>query len=147
MIRAISASEALPLRKKILRPQGPFEECHYPGDDSATSLHLGEFSAGQLVGVATFYSEPSPDFPTAQAPYRLRGMAVDHAFHRRGVGKRILQQGEEELLARGCDLLWFNARENAFAFYLSMGFHLHGPLFEIRGIGPHKVMYKTYAPR
>ena len=147
MIRSISTSEVLPLRQKILRPHGPAEECFYPGDDLENSLHLGEFFEDQLIGVATFYPEASRDFPSAQKPYRLRGMAVETAFHRRGVGKRILQRGEEELQTRGCDLLWFNARENAFAFYLSMEFHLHGPLFEIRGIGPHKVMYKTYAPR
>ena len=147
MIQKIDFKDTLELRKKVLRPNGRLEDCFFPGDQFESALHLGAFADDKIIGVATFYFEISKDLIETKLPYRLRGMAVDEEFQRHGVGRRILKYGEDELQDRGCDLLWFNAREKAFAFYLSMGFQLKGELFEISGIGPHKVMYKTYARR
>lgn len=69
-------------------------------------------------------------------------MAVDPLHHRKGIGGKLLVEGERMLLARQADLLWFNARENAFKFYESMGFRYASEIFDIPGVGPHKVMFK-----
>lgn len=142
----ITAAETLSLRKRVLRPLSRIEDCVFERDDEPTTFHLGLFHAGQLISIATFVLQSHGEFP-AGLPYRLRGMATDEKYRGQGFGGILLRQGLEELRARRCDLLWFNARIKAFDFYRGMGFYFHGELFEMPGIGPHKVMYKRIIPR
>lgn len=145
-ISQITASETLLLRQKVLKPFLVPEECGYPNDELKTSYHFGLFHAEKLVSIATFVNEPHAEF-SAGNPYRLRGVATDPLHRSQGFGQILLIHGTEFLKERRCDFIWCNARENAFSFYTKLGFRLHGPLFELTGIGPHKVMYKHVFPR
>lgn len=145
-IKKISTTETLPLRQKVLKPFLRPEECVNDGDDFSTTCHLGLFHLGQLVSTATFLLESHPDF-SAGFPFRLRGMATDSKYQGQGFGKILLNYGVEHLRQKRCDLIWFNARISAFPFYEKLGFLHHGPLFELKNIGPHKVMYKPIIPR
>jgi GNAT superfamily N-acetyltransferase len=141
-IRLISSAEAIPLRKKILRPEESTNAgVMYAGDDLSNTFHFGLFIDKKLCGVSSWLHEPFADFP-AQNPYRLRGMAVESDLQGQGLGLKLLDHGVEFLNQKNCDLIWFNARENAFSFYGKLGFVTHGPMFDIKGAGPHKVMYK-----
>jgi len=139
-IQLIQPALAIPLRHKVLRPNGRVEDCHYPQDLLTTTFHVGAMFEGDIFGVATFHHEAFPDLK-AQLPYRLRGMATHAKFRGQGVGRLVLNRGLEELRKRKCDLLWFNARQVAFPFYEKMGFLYQSSMFEIPSIGPHKVMY------
>ncbi|MGE5084713.1 MAG: GNAT family N-acetyltransferase [Bacillota bacterium] len=145
-IQKITTQQTLPLRKKVLKPFLSEEECVNPGDDLSTTFHFGLFVAGEIVSIATFIQESHSEF-SAEYPYRLRGMATDQSHSGQGYGKALLSYGVEFLKGKGCDLLWFNARQSAFPFYEKLTFYYHGPLFEMKDIGPHKVMYKTLIPR
>lgn len=134
------AHEIYPLRSQILRPGQPLELSQYPGDDSPENFHLAAMEKDVIVGIASFYLEPFKEF-SAKKPYRLRGMATAPEVRGQGHGRALVESGLEELRARGCDLLWFNARQVAFGFYEKMGFQYHGEMFELPLIGPHKVMY------
>ena len=76
---------------------------------------------------------------------RLRGMAVDDAMQRRGLGRRVLEfaMGRAAMTYAPLTTLWCNARLIAVPFYESMGFEIHGERFEIEGIGPHYVMHRA----
>lgn len=130
----------------MLRPNLPIEESHFDCDTKPQTFHLGGYFQGELVGIATFFPESCPQFP-ARFPFRLRGMAVDPAKQGLGIGKLILQHGERELIEKDSDLLWFNARESAFRFYQSMNYQFASELFEIPGVGPHKVMLKKFTAK
>lgn len=145
-VRLIPPRATLPLRQKVLKPFLSESQCVNPGDDAATTFHQGCFLNNHLVGISTFLLESHPAF-SAGNPYRLRGMATTQEFQGRGLGLILLQNGVELLRSRKCDLLWFNARETAFSFYEKLGFLYEGPLFDIKDIGPHKVMYKHIIPR
>lgn len=145
-IRQITTAETLPLRQKVLKPFLRPEECINPGDDLPTTYHFGLFHNGELVSIATFLMESHPEF-SAGFPYRLRGMATDDRFQGQGLGQKLLRHGVEYLRSKRCDFIWFNARIKAFPFYEKLGFYYHGPLFEMKDIGPHKVMYKPLIPR
>lgn len=145
-VRLIAPHEVLPLRKKVLKPFLSEEECVNPGDDAVTTYHLGLFHSNQLVSISTYMLESHPDF-SAGFPYRLRGMATDETFRGQGFGQILLRHGIEFLKEKRCDLLWFNARIKAFPFYERLGFYYHGPLFEMKDIGPHKTMYKVLVPK
>lgn len=146
-IRLISSAQAIPLRKKILRPEEPTNAgVMYAGDDFSSTYHFGLFLDEKLCGVSTFASEALAEFP-AKNPYRLRGMAVDSSLQGQGLGLKLLGFGVAFLAEKNCDLIWFNARETAFSFYGKLGFITHGPMFDIKGAGPHKVMYKRFNSR
>lgn len=145
-VRQISTKDTLPLRKKVLKPFLSEEECVNPGDDLPTTYHLGLFHGGRLVSIATFIQESHPAF-SAGFPYRLRGMATDQTFSGQGFGGTLLRHGIEHLRSKRCDFLWFNARIKAFPFYEKLGFSYYGPLFDMKDIGPHKVMYKVLLPK
>lgn len=145
-IRLIPTEETLHLRQKVLKPFLSEPECVNPGDELASTYHLGLFHGERLVSTSTFIQEEFAEIP-AQLPYRLRGMATDPDFQGQGRGQLLLRQGVEFLRAKNCDLLWFNARIKAFLFYEKLDFLYHGPLFDIPRIGPHKVMYKVLIPK
>jgi GNAT superfamily N-acetyltransferase len=136
----MEVQDVLPLRHRILRPHQSIQDCAFPQDQWLTTFHVGAISSGQVVSVATFHEEAFPKLPAKQ-PYRLRGMATDNNSQGKGIGRRVLELGIEELKSRGCDLLWCNAREIAFPFYEKIGMKYEGPMFDIPSIGPHKVMY------
>jgi GNAT superfamily N-acetyltransferase len=140
-IRKISATETWSLRHQVLRPHQTLQDCQNPQDEWPSSFHLGAFDRHLLVGIASFHEEAFPSL-SAKLPFRLRGMATDPLYHRQGVGRLVLEQSFMELRNRNCDLLWCNAREAAFSFYKRLGLLTVEPLFDISGIGPHKVMYK-----
>ncbi|WII72182.1 GNAT family N-acetyltransferase [Bdellovibrio sp. 22V] len=145
-VQLITTQQTLPLRKKVLKPFLSEEECVNPGDDLVTTYHFGLLHAGKIVSVGTFIQESHPVFSSGY-PYRLRGMATDSKYQGQGFGQKVLRHGVEHLRQKRCDLLWFNARIKAFPFYEKLGFLYHGPLFDIKDIGPHKVMYKPLIPR
>lgn len=145
-IKKISTTETLPLRQKVLKPFLRPDECINEGDDLLTTYHFGLFYSGELISIATFLQESHPEF-SAGFPYRLRGMATNSQYQGHGFGQKLLRYGVEYLRQKRCDLIWFNARQTAFPFYKKLGFLQHGPLFEMKNIGPHKVMYKPLIPR
>lgn len=139
--RLISAEETFPLRRQM-RPLRSVADQGNSEDLLPDSFHVGTFAGDNLVGIASFNLEGHKDFATAKNPFRLRGMASEGSQKGLGIGRQTLLFGIEELRKRDCDLLWCNAREVAFPFYEKMGLSLHGPMFDIPTIGPHKVMYK-----
>lgn len=114
----------------------------YPDDDYDSSIHVGAFLNGMLIGAATFVQESHNSFSQAKTPFRLRGMATDTDFQGQGVGRQVLGFGTKELGRFQCDFLWCKAREIAFPFYERLDFMYFGELFDLPGIGLHKIMYK-----
>lgn len=139
-ILPIPARATWPLRHRVLRQGRPLESCILQGDDAVGTFHLGLWDAGDLLGVASFMAERCDQLP-ADRPYRLRGMAVGPADRGRGLGAALVEEGLKQVRARHADLLWCTARTTASGFYLRLGFHVVGDVFELPGIGPHHLMH------
>lgn len=141
-IREISAEETYPVRRPVLRPGRPAEECVFGGDELSSTLHLGVFLGEKLVAVASFMQQQNALFE-AHLQYQLRGMAVLEDLQKMGLGEELLLAGEKLLKERFKKLLlWFNARETAIGFYEKYGYQTRGDLFMIPNVCPHIVMYK-----
>ena len=140
-IKIISAQETYPVRHPILRAGRPLEDCHFEGDDLDSTFHIGLFDKEKLVGVASFFKNTNTKFDTANQ-YQLRGMAILSSYQGKGLGKLILQYGENELKTLNTILLWCNARERAVTFYEKQNYKKTGEPFDIKGIGTHFLMYK-----
>jgi len=144
IIRPARGEELVDLRHKVLRAGLPREEGIFPADDLPTTLHAGAFVGDRNVGCATMMREAYHGRPA----YRLRGMAVDPDFHRRGIGKQLLDLLEARVLeTKHTNFLWCNARTPAVPFYKSMGWRIVSDEFEIPTAGPHFVMIKEMEPR
>ncbi|HLV69222.1 MAG TPA: GNAT family N-acetyltransferase [Xanthomarina sp.] len=140
-IRQISAEETYSIRQAILREGKPIETCVFDGDTDEDTFHLGLFFKSDLVGIASFMNNNSSFFPEAKQ-YQLRGMAVLKEFQKKGLGKLLVKEGEYILTQKKVELLWFNARKIAVAFYKGNGFLITGKAINIPNIGLHYVMFK-----
>lgn len=149
--RLITAQDTRIIRGAILRPGLPFSESVYQGDDAPDSFHLGLFMGDELAGISSYFSQPMPEPDAAlvrrQNPalleghhWRLRGMAIDAPYQRRGYGKILLRAGLAHLAERGGGWLWFNARSCAREFYASLGCQTWGEEYDVPGVGPHFMM-------
>lgn len=134
----VAAEVIRPLRWRVLRPDQPFAEAVYPGDDAPDTFHVAVRSGGDVLACASFYREPAPD---GREGWRLRGMAS--ATPGRGYGSTALTFGLAEVQRRGGRLVWCNARLPAVPFYQRHGFTVTSAEFDIPPIGRHVVMERV----
>ncbi len=141
VIAQVRAEAVRPVRGVVLRPGQPADRLIYPGDDAATSVHLGCLVEGErIVAVVSLYDEPMPG--SDEPAWRIRGMATCEAFRSRGFGGLLLRACVDHVLKTRPGVVWCNARTTAAGFYRLNGFWQCGAEFEIADIGPHVVMVR-----
>ena len=140
-IRKVDAEKIRSLRHSELRKGQDFSTTSYLKDYEIDTFHIACIVDDKIVTCATFYPEKSIKIKSDNA-YRLRGMATDSRFTRKGYASNLMGESFKELKKRDCDMVWCNARLVAVDFYKSVGFKITGELFDIEGIGPHYYMYK-----
>ena len=140
-INKVNAEEIRSLRHSELRKGQDFSTTSYLKDHQSDTFHMACILTEEIVSCATFYPEKIIQIKFDN-PYRLRGMATDTKFQRKGYAKNLMIEAFKELKKRDCDMLWCNARIVAVDFYKSVGFKIIGDLFNIKGIGLHYYMYK-----
>jgi GNAT superfamily N-acetyltransferase len=143
-LQRVDAEAVRPLRRDVLRRGQPPEASVYPHDDHPDTVHVGAFAPdGALVGVATLL--PTEDRVAGHPPYRspgarFRGMGVDPAWQRKGVGARLLAEVRRVARERGAKELWANARLSAVPFYEAHGLRVVSTPFDLPALGEHLVM-------
>lgn len=140
MIRFATLEEVLPIRIEVLR-NGQLEPTAYHSEDPLPeTFHVAYLEDNQVIGIASFHPVGLPEYEGLG--YQLRGMAVKTNAQQKGIGKKILFFGEEELKNRKVNYVWCNAREKAFPFYQKMNYQFISEMFIVPMIGPHKKMIK-----
>ena len=140
-ISKVDAEKVRALRHSELRKGQDFSTTSYLKDYKADTFHMACIVDEKIVTCATFYPEKSTKIKSDNA-YRLRGMATDSKFQRKGYATDLMNESFKELKNRDCNMLWCNARLVAVDFYKSSGFKITGEIFDIAEIGPHYYMYK-----
>ena len=140
-IKKVDAEKIRHLRHSELRKGQDFSTTSYIEDYEAGTFHIACIVNEKIVTCASYYPEKSMKIKSNNA-YRLRGMATDSQFQRKGYARNLMLESFKELKKRDCDMLWCNARLVAVNFYKSVGFKIIGELFDIDAIGPHYYMYK-----
>ena len=120
----------------MLRPGGSEADTRWPGDDARDAGHLAIRSGDAVLAVASVIREPHPVDPRA-GDWRLRGMATDPAFRRRGYGGLLAQACVEHARQHGGRRVWLHARPNAIVLYERAGFAVQSEEFDVPGLGPH----------
>ena len=140
-LREVSAPETYELRHRVLRRDLAGAPVPVASDDDATALHLAIYSGERIVGVVRMSAEESPVRP-GQPAVRFRGMAVDPAVQRNGVGSRLMTAVVERARAAGAHVVWANGRDTALGFYTGLGFAVVGGGFldEVTRLPHHLVV-------
>ena len=141
VIKKVNAFDIRKTRHRNLRQGKPFSTTTYKKDNEKKTFHLACVYNNVTISCATFYPEKNKFFPNEKS-YRLRGMATDTEYRKRGIGKKIMLQAFEEIKKKEGTLLWCNARLTAVEFYKKLGLQTIGKEFDILDIGPHYLMYK-----
>tara|TARA_B100000674_G_scaffold16828_1_gene11994 strand:+ start:1143 stop:1577 length:435 start_codon:yes stop_codon:yes gene_type:complete len=141
LIKEVKASNIRRTRHRNLRQGKPYSTTSYKRDDESTTFHLACLLNNEPISCATFYPENNNFFSKEKA-YRLRGMATDLEYRKKGIGKKIMLQAFEKIKKKKGTLLWCNARLVAVDFYKKLGLQIKGEEFDIPDIGPHYLMYK-----
>jgi ribosomal protein S18 acetylase RimI-like enzyme len=140
-ISKVDAKKVRALRHSELRKGQDFSTTSYLKDYEADTFHMACIVDDKIATCATFYPDKSIKIQSDNA-YRLRGMATDSKFQRKGYARDLMNESFKELKKKDCDMVWCNARLVAVDFYKSVGFKITGELFDIAEIGPHYYMYK-----
>ena len=140
-ISKVDAEKVRALRHSELRKGQDFSTTSYIEDYEVGTFHMACIVDEKIVTCASYYPEKSIKIKSNRA-YRLRGMATDSNFQRKGYASDLMQESFKELKKKDCDMVWCNARLGAVDFYKSVGFKIIGEIFDIAEIGPHYYMYK-----
>jgi GNAT superfamily N-acetyltransferase len=128
-ITPITATAVRSLRRAVLMPGSDLDLSIYHGDEALETLHLGGFAFDDLIAVASVCRETFLEAADAQS-WRLRGMAVDHRWRRRGIGNELVNRCLMHAAEHGGARVWCIARETATDFYRSLGFAAVAPPFQ-----------------
>ncbi|UWY29993.1 GNAT family N-acetyltransferase [Flavobacterium sp. TR2] len=141
-IREISPKETYAVRQPVLRKSKPIESCVFEGDDLESTHHFGLFDDKKLIGIISLFEKINPIF-AAQNQAQIRGMAVLETHQKKGFGEALVRHCEAYCNENQIDLIWFNARTAAIAFYQKMNYQSVGEAFEIKDVGEHYLMFKN----
>jgi predicted N-acetyltransferase YhbS len=139
-VRSITAAEAFPMRRYLLRPMLAANASHYAGDEHPDAIHLGAFAdlgdGEEMVGVVSFLPRDEHG-ETSLSTFQLQGMVTLPAVRNQGVGAQLAEVGITRLVERGATRVWCNGRTAASSFYQRLGFEAEGDEFITPATGPH----------
>ena len=132
-VRRAPLEAIVDLRHRILRAGLPRESAIFGGEDLSDKLHFAAFMEGMVIGCATLH----PSVFEFQPAFQLRGMAVDSAHQRLGVGRELIKAAEDCAREVKIAVLWANCRTAAVPFYEKMGWKIISDEFMVESAGPH----------
>jgi GNAT superfamily N-acetyltransferase len=140
-LRAITAAQAQTIRREVLRDGDSKANVVSEADSHPAAFHVGAFSEGALIGVATSHPAPLPGRTTSKArlPIKIQGVAVRLGWQRYGVGTSLINALFARWDAHGVEEYWATSRVDAIRFYYRCGFHRVGKPFTKVGL-PHVVV-------
>ena len=65
-ILSIEVSKCYPLRHKMLRKGKPLETCHFDGDNSKGTFHLGAIVDKEIIGIISIYEKDLSQFKNSK---------------------------------------------------------------------------------
>lgn len=140
-IKYITPKDAFDLRSNFLRTPTMPPYHAFEGENLPSSLHLGAYDGNRIVSAVSFVQGKSDHF-SQDKQYMMRAMVTDPDYRNKHAASIIIEEGIRELVKRGTEVVWFNARVYAIPFYEKNGFTVIGDEFMIPDVCMHKVMYK-----
>jgi len=140
-VSRISAEQCKPLRHSVLWRHIELEiDCDIDIDQREDAIHLGAYFNDQIISVCSLFEMTTENLMYA-SQLRLRAMATNPDFRGQNAGRAVVKKAIELASEKNYDVLWCDAREVALGFYEKCGFQVKGDFYQVRNIGPHKLMY------
>lgn len=138
VLRRATVDEIVGVRHAVLRPGLPLETARFEGDDEPATHHFGAFlPAGENVACVSCMQRQRDG---ADA-WQVRGLATRADLAGRGIGRALLAFALAELRDEaGARFVWCNARVSALDFWKRAGWSVASDVFDIAGVGPHRVL-------
>jgi predicted GNAT family N-acyltransferase len=127
------------LRHRVLRAPLGLAFSAEQLSDEAGQIHLALWLDDRLAGTLLLLP------PDRDNEAKLRQMAIRPGLERRGLGTKLVQQGERELAGLGAASIRLSARESAVGFYARLGYVVQGSPF-IEVTLPHRLMRRRLGP-
>ena len=134
VIKKVNAFDIRKIRHRNLRQGKPFSTTAYKKDNEKKTFHLACIHNNITISCATFYPENNKFFPNEKS-YRLRGMATDTEYRKRGIGRKLI----ERVIKRARDedklhvILQVDSNKSYLVnFYRRLGFNTY-----MKGIDPY----------
>jgi GNAT superfamily N-acetyltransferase len=127
--------EAVRLREAVLRRPLGLQWAPRDFDAEESSLHLGAFLGGRLVGTLVLR-------PREAGTLQMRQVAVAPEWRSRGIGSALVRFAECVASEHGYTSIMAHARVTALAFYRRLGYREVGEPFTEIGI-PHREVVKV----
>lgn len=141
--RTITVDDARRLRRALLYPEDGRSDVSYQGDADVNAIHVGAWMGATLVGVTSLLPQ---DLPSRSGGYRVRGVAIIPAVHRKGMGRELVGMGIDAVRKAGAQYVWCNAPESALPFFERLGFVSISDLFDVPQIGLHRRLVRILTP-
>ena len=139
----------LALRHQILREPLGLNLWH---ENLSVEIDQRHFTLWQRTGSLTGRDDNNAELlacvvivPKSQGCVKLRQMAVNSRFQRRGLGQRLIAAVEYILVNEGVKQIELSARESAVAFYQASHYACEGSAYVEVGL-PHRRMIKMLKP-
>ena len=138
VLRRATIDEILDVRHAVLRPGLPLDTARFEGDDELATRHFGAFlPAGENVACISCMRRSRAGLNA----WQVRGMATRADLTGQGIGTALLGFAVAALREdAGPRLLWCNARVSAMGFWERAGWVIASDVFDIAGVGPHRVL-------
>ncbi|HHB79174.1 MAG TPA: GNAT family N-acetyltransferase [Saprospiraceae bacterium] len=131
-----SFDELLALRDRILRKPLKLEFNIIDIEEEFDQIHLAYYhSSCRLMGCLTFHI-------LDDSVLKMRQVAIDKPFQRKGVGSLLVQEAENWALINGYTKIVLNARDVSLGFYQKLGYKKVGRPFKEVGIKHYKMEKK-----
>jgi predicted GNAT family N-acyltransferase len=98
-------------------------------------FHLGYFEHEKIIACLILA-------PEKNGKMKMKQVAVDFEFQGKGIGAALVKAAESFALEKGFKTMYCHARDTAVPFYLKLGYHQIGEMFEEVTI-PHFEMEKA----
>ena len=140
-IKIIPPKETLKVRQAVLRQGKSLINCVFDGDNLITTNHIGIFFNKDIVGIISIFENKNTKF-TFENQLQIRGLAILEQHQKKGFGKLLMLESENQAIIKTASLIWFNARKSAVGFYKNLDYSIINTPFIIQNIGVHYIMYK-----
>lgn len=134
-IQNITWQDTIAIRHRVLWPGESPAFCQVEGDE--TAWHFGVFLNGELVSVASVFSDGDGA--------RLRKFATLTECQGKGIGSALLRHVLTVVQEAGFTHFWCDARESASGFYQKFGLRTEGCVF-YKGDVPYSRMGVALLP-
>ena len=115
--------KSVTIREEILRIPLGLSFSKEELEEEASDIHIAGFSGETMIGTLVLS-------PQNKEIIRMRQVAVNSDYQKRGIGKQLVEFSENFVVKKGYKKMILHSREDVIPFYTKLGYSVFGDRFE-----------------